>query len=711
VRASRPSWRTASRRGRVEARRDICLFARILIANRGEIACRIIATCRRLGVGTVAVYSDADADALHVSLAEEARRLGPAAPRESYLDIERVIQAARETGSQAIHPGYGFLSENPEFAERAAAAGIIFIGPTVAAMRAMSSKATARELMLRAGVPVLPGYQGEGQEGELLASQAERIGYPVLIKPVAGGGGKGMRMVAEPRQFAATLAACQREAQGAFGDARVLLERYLNAPRHVEVQVFGDARGQVVHLFERDCSAQRRHQKVLEEAPAPHLSAAQRAGLTRAAVEAARAVGYTGAGTVEFLLDAAGAHYFIEMNTRIQVEHVVTEMITGVDLVEWQLRVAAGEPLPLAQSAIHERGHAIEARLYAEQPEAGFLPSSGRLRRFELPSADGALRVETGVRAGDVVGIDYDPLLAKLIVHAGTREQAVAGLQAALAQVRIAGVGHNLIFLRRLAASSALREGRIDTAYIERELPALTASPPQNGQSQTGQSGPAVPTVVLAAAALWTLAREGAPMVGDASPAELPWSRADGWRLNAIGRRTLRFQLLGPTAAVAEPAAPAAPLEVLIEYRRPQVWLRIGERAGPASLLPAGADAFAVHFADTTVRVTLLEGASELCIDLGVEQFRLRRYDPLLVAAAAQGEPRALTAPMPGRIIALLVGAGETVTKGRPLLIMEAMKMEHTLCAPANGKVRAFRATVGEQVQEGALLIDFEPQP
>jgi 3-methylcrotonyl-CoA carboxylase alpha subunit len=685
------------------------LFARILIANRGEIACRIIATCRRLGVGTVAVYSDADADALHVRLADEARRLGPAASRESYLDIERVIRAARASGAQAIHPGYGFLSENPEFAERAAAAGIIFIGPTVAAMRAMSSKATARELMLRAGVPVLPGYQGEGQEGELLAAQAARIGYPVLIKPVAGGGGKGMRVVAEPQQFAATLAACQREAQGAFGDARVLLERYLNAPRHVEVQVFGDAGGQVVHLFERDCSAQRRHQKVLEEAPAPHLSAAQRAGLTRAAVEAARAVGYTGAGTVEFLLDAAGAHYFIEMNTRIQVEHAVTEMITGVDLVEWQLRVAAGEPLPLTQSAIRERGHAIEARLYAEQPEAGFLPSGGRLRRFDLPAADVALRVETGVRAGDVVGIDYDPLLAKLIVHAGTREQAVAELRAALAQVRIAGVGHNLIFLRRLAASGALREGRIDTGYIERELPALTASPAQAGQPQAGQSARGVPTVVLAAAALWTLAREGAPTAGDSSAVERPWSGADGWRLNAIGTRILRFQGVGSMAAGTSP--PAAALEVVIEYRRPQVRLRIGERAEAASLLAVGEDVFAVRFGDTTARVTLFEAAAQLFIDLGVEQFRLRRHDPLQVSAAAQGEQGNLAAPMPGRIIALLVGPGETVARGRPLLIMEAMKMEHTLCAPADGKVRAFHATVGQQVQEGALLIDFEPQP
>ncbi len=687
------------------------MFARVLIANRGEIACRVIATCRRLGVATVAVYSDADADALHVRLADEARRLGPPAARDSYLHIDRVIQAARAGGAQAIHPGYGFLSENPEFAERVAAAGLVFIGPSVAAMRAMSSKATARELMLRAGVPVLPGYQGERQDGEFLAAQAERVGYPVLIKPVAGGGGKGMRMVADPRQFAATLAACQREAQGAFGDARVLLERYLDAPRHVEVQVFGDAGGQVVHLFERDCSAQRRHQKVLEEAPAPHLSAAQRAGLTHAACEAARAVGYTGAGTVEFLLDAAGEHYFIEMNTRIQVEHVVTEMVTGVDLVEWQLRVAGGEPLPLPQRAIRESGHAIEARLYAEQPEAGFLPSGGRVRRFELPAAGSALRVETGVRAGDVVGIDYDPLLAKLIVHAGTREQAVAALQAALAQVRITGVGHNLHFLRRLAASVALREGRIDTAYIERELPVLIASAGEPGQPEG-----TLPDAVLAAAALWTLAREGTALAEAAPSAESPWSRADGWRLNATGSRILRFEPGGAAGAGREGprregAGQEGPgREVRVEYGRAHIWLRIGERAGAASLLPVGADEFAVRFGDATHHVTVLAEAEELWIDLGVDQYRLRRQDPLRIGAAAQGGQSSLAAPMPGRIIALLVNAGEAVAKGRPLLIMEAMKMEHTLCAPADGRIRAFHAPVGAQVQEGALLIDFEPQ-
>jgi 3-methylcrotonyl-CoA carboxylase alpha subunit len=679
------------------------VFARILIANRGEIACRIIATCRRLGVSSVAVYSDADADAWHVRLADEAHHLGPAAARDSYLNIDRIIEAARASAAQAIHPGYGFLSENPLLAERAAEAGLVFIGPSVAAMRAMSSKATARELMLRAQVPVLPGYQGERQEVPFLAAEAERIGYPVLIKPVAGGGGKGMRMVSGPQEFAATLAACQREAQAAFGDARVLLERYLTAPRHVEVQVFGDAGGQVIHLYERDCSAQRRHQKVLEEAPAPHLSAAQRAAVTQAACEAARAVGYVGAGTVEFLLDAAGAHYFIEMNTRIQVEHPVTEMITGVDLVEWQLRVAAGEPLPLSQADIRARGHAIEVRLYAEQPEAGFLPSSGRLQRFELPPASPAVRLESGVRAGDLVGIDYDPMLAKLIVHAPSRLAAVAALQAALAQVHIVGVGNNLAFLRRLAASVALGEGRIDTGYVERELQRLIAPTAPKGAAM-------LPDVILAAAALWTLARErdAAAARGGGPQSATPWQCAAGWRLNATGSRTLQFEATGAVAG----ATASATAQVGVEYRGAHTWLRIGERAGAADLLSAGADEFAVRFGDSTRRVGILQQGAELelSIDLGARQYRLRRHDPLRIAVAAQDTQSSLVAPMPGRIIATLVGVGETVAKGRPLLIMEAMKMEHTLCAPANGIVRAYRAEVGAQVQEGALLIDFEPQ-
>ena len=473
------------------------MFDKVLIANRGEIACRVIATCRRLGLATVAVYSEADAAALHVRLADQAVCVGPAAARDSYLRIDAIIEAAQRCGAQAIHPGYGFLSENPLFAERCVAAGLVFVGPSVAAMRAMSSKASAKQIMQRCGVPLLPGYHGETQDAARLRSEAERIGYPVLIKATAGGGGKGMRVVERAAEFDERLASCQREAAASFNDARVLLEKYLLNPRHIEVQIFGDSLGQVLHLFERDCSAQRRHQKVLEEAPAPHLSELQRERMTRAACDAARAVGYSGAGTVEFLLEPAGGFYFMEMNTRIQVEHPVTEMITGIDLVEWQLRVAAGEALPRRQGEIALHGHAIEVRLYAEVPEAGFLPSSGLLRRFQLPPATGALRLETGSEAGDRVGIDYDPMLAKLIVHADTRAQAVAELRSALSQVRIAGVGNNVMFLRRLAASKTFASGLLDIGFIERERELVVGR----------QRAPDAP--VLAAAALWMLGGRG----------------------------------------------------------------------------------------------------------------------------------------------------------------------------------------------------------
>ncbi|HEX4024061.1 MAG TPA: biotin carboxylase N-terminal domain-containing protein [Steroidobacteraceae bacterium] len=669
------------------------MFAKVLIANRGEIACRTIATCRRLGIVTAAVYSDADAGAMHVRLADEAYRLGPAPARASYLDIERVLDAARASGAQAIHPGYGFLAESPQFAESVAAAGLVFIGPPVAAMRAMSSKASARALMQRSQVPILPGYQGEQQDAAYLRVQAALIGYPVLLKPAAGGGGKGMRVVSDAASFEANLAACQREAAAAFGDARVVLEKYLPAPRHVEVQVFGDQGGRIVHLYERDCSAQRRHQKVLEEAPAPGLTAAQRSELTAAACEAARAVGYTGAGTVEFLLDAGGRCYFIEMNTRIQVEHAVTEMVTGVDLVEWQLRIAAGEPLPLTQQQIGLTGHAIEARLYAEVPEAGFLPSGGTLRRFDLPPATAALRLETGVQSGDSVGIDYDPMLAKLIVRGGDRLEALAALAAALSQVRISGVGNNLLFLRRLLASAAVRAGGIDTGFIERELAALTgavdAAPAAQGAS-----------MALAAAALWTLERERqAAAQGQAGECLSPWQRADGWRVHGTLSRTLCFE-----------SGIEVGIEVGIEYRVQGPRLAIGGQLAAAQLLDLGNDQFSVSFGQRSARVQILEDAGQLRIGVGLDQYRLRVRDPLEVSATAQSVQARLAAPMPGRIIAQLVRAGEPVTKGTALLILEAMKMEHTLCAPADGTVRAYRAAVGSQVQEGTQLVDFEPR-
>jgi 3-methylcrotonyl-CoA carboxylase alpha subunit len=668
------------------------VFDRILIANRGEIACRVIATCRRMGIQTVAVYSQADAAARHVRLADMAVCVGPAAARDSYLRSDAIIGAARQCGAQAIHPGYGFLSENVDFAQACAAAGITFIGPPVAAMQAMSSKSSAKALMQRYGVPLLPGYHGDDQDPTRLRTEAQRIGYPVLIKATAGGGGKGMRVVESAEQFDERLASCKREARASFNDQRVLLEKYLQQPRHIEVQVFGDQAGQIVHLFERDCSAQRRHQKVLEEAPAAHLSAALRQSITQAACEAARAVAYTGAGTVEFLFDAGGDFYFMEMNTRIQVEHPVTEMITGLDLVEWQLRVAAGEPLPLSQDQIAMHGHAIEVRIYAEVPEAGFLPSSGTLTRFELPAAGADVRLETGIEAGDQVGIDYDPMLAKLIVQAGTRADAVAALRRALAQVRIAGVGNNVMFLRRLAASAELAAGRLDVGSIERDAALMLGTPL------------APDARVLAAAALWTLLQE--------QPASAAvWNATDGWRLNGTLARTLAFETDAPAAPAPGASSSPMTLSVTVHYRTQGYWLVIGDSAGPASLRAEGHDSYFLQYGEAALQLQIEPQGELLRLLIGEQDYRLRRRDPLRASAQAYEAEASLAAPMPGRVIAQLVTAGSAVQKGAPLLILEAMKMEHTLCAPANGTVRGYRAAVGEQVREGSELIDFEVTP
>jgi 3-methylcrotonyl-CoA carboxylase alpha subunit len=697
------------------------MFDKILIANRGEIACRIIRTCRRLGIATVAIYSEADASALHVRLADEAYCVGPAAARESYLVGERVIAIAKESGAQAIHPGYGFLSESPEFAQRTLDAGLVFIGPSPQSMRSMSSKATARDLMQRVGVPVLPGYQGAQQDAAHLRGEAKRMGYPVLIKAVSGGGGKGMRQVHREADFDAALLACQREAAASFSDARVLLERYIKNPRHIEVQVFGDAAGRVIHLYERDCSAQRRHQKVIEESPAPGLSADQRQALTTAACEAARAVGYSSAGTVEFLFDEDGQFYFIEMNTRIQVEHPVTEMITGLDLVEWQLRVAAGQPLPLTQEQIRQQGHAIEARLYAEVPESGFLPSSGVLRRFELPAATRVVRLETGIEAGDRVGTDYDPMLAKVITYGATRTEALTALQRALAQVRVLGLGCNVLFLRRLLASAAFRAGRIDTGYIERELAQFVKTAAAGGRRET---------ILLVGAALWILAHERSPIQsvravpGDpiASEPPSPWQDTDGWRLNGWLKRRLRFEWI-PTGVttMSGPGEGAGALgqanemeskrlgEVEIEYRPHGLWVRVGSEEGEGALNSLGQDDYEVRYANRAEQLQIIdESPGQLLLWRQQEAYRLRQEDPLAVLDRPQEADRSLAAPMPGRLIAQLVRAGEQVRKGTPLLIIEAMKMEHTLCAPSDGTVRQYRATIGDQIIEGQELVEFD---
>lgn len=659
------------------------MFSKILIANRGEIACRAIATCRRLGIRTVAVYSEADAGARHVRLADEAYCIGPAASRDSYLRGERILEAARRSGAQAVHPGYGFLSENEGFAQACAAAGVVFIGPPVSAIHAMGSKSAAKALMEKAAVPLVPGYHGAEQEPTFLRGQADRIGYPVLIKASAGGGGKGMRIVERSADFEAALASCQREARASFGDDRVLIEKYLQRPRHIEIQVFGDTHGNVIHLHERDCSAQRRHQKVVEEATAPGMSPERRAAMGHAACEAARAVGYVGAGTVEFIADQDGRNfYFMEMNTRLQVEHPVTEMITAQDLVEWQLRVAAGEPLPLRQEQVPLRGHAIEVRVYAEEPEKGFLPSIGRLAHFAPPAPSAHVRVDSGVEAGDEVSPHYDPMIAKLIVWDETRERAIDRMLQALGEFQIVGVGNNIAFLARLVGHAEFRGGRVDTGLIERERDTLLVA------------GSEPPAAAYEAAALWLAAREGAQRRERAlaSPEpHSPWAIADGWRLNGSYTRRLQFAcgeqrrelLLQYGAAGFSLDGAAARIE---QHEGAAIRYAVGERHGEATVVPLGEQ---LH--------VFIQGRHAL-LDL---------IDPLAHAGEEQQADGGLAAPMPGKIIALLAEVGAEVARGAPLLVMEAMKMEHTLCAPAAGQVRDYLCQAGELVKEGVELIDF----
>jgi 3-methylcrotonyl-CoA carboxylase alpha subunit len=656
------------------------VFGKILIANRGEIACRVIRTARRLGIRAVAVYSDADADALHVRMADEACRIGPPAAAESYLNAAAMLAAAKATGAEAVHPGYGFLSENEAFAEACSGAGVTFVGPTPQAIAAMGDKSAAKRLMEKAGVPLVPGYHGEKQDAAFLEKEAARIGFPVIIKPSAGGGGKGMRVVRERPEFAASLEAARREAKSSFGDERVLIERYLERPRHIEVQVFGDAHGDVVHLFERDCSVQRRHQKVLEEAPAPNF--ARRREIGEAAVAAARAIRYTGAGTVEFIAEQDGKFYFMEMNTRLQVEHPVTEMITGLDLVEWQLRVAAGERLPLSQERLAFSGHAIEARIYAEDPQRDFLPATGRLVHVDFPSDLEGTRIDTGVDTGSVITPWYDPMIAKLIVHGTDRAAALQRLRSALAQVEIAGPATNVAFLRRVAASRAFSAAELDTGLIEKNRGELLAPPG------------AVHETLLAVAAYAELSAEeaaaGQRARGSGDPYS-PWDRVDGWRLNEDSHHDFAF-LEGSVRHEVRIRFAAQGLVAVIDGReRPlrgekladgRLLLRLDGRAFKARAVRDGADWHV--FCDGDYRRLTLEG-------LEVE-----------ASAEAAGS---LAAPMPGKIVAVLTAVGTSVTKGDSLLILEAMKMEHTITAPADGIVREIHYAAGEQVLEGAQLI------
>ncbi|MCU0759980.1 MAG: acetyl/propionyl/methylcrotonyl-CoA carboxylase subunit alpha [Steroidobacteraceae bacterium] len=652
---------------------------RLLIANRGEIACRIARTARRLGIATIAVHSDADAAAPHVRACDQAMRIGAPPPAESYLRIDAILAAARRSGADAVHPGYGFLSENAAFAEACAAAGLVFVGPPPAAIRAMGSKSEAKALMARAGVPVVPGYHGPEQDAAFLQVQADALGYPVLIKATAGGGGKGMRRVERATDFAAALASCRREAAASFGDERVILERYVLRPRHVEVQVFADAHGGVVHLFERDCSVQRRHQKVLEEAPAPGLSAARRAAMGAAAVEATRAVGYVGAGTVEFILAPDGAFHFMEMNTRLQVEHPVTEMITGLDLVEWQLRVAAGEALPLAQETLRITGHAIEARLYAEDPERGFLPSTGRLHHLAFPQPTSQVRIDSGVEQGGEITPYYDPMIAKLVVHGADRTEALARLRRALGECRVVGVASNLAFLQRLAASQAFATADLDTALIEREASVLFPAPAPP------------PAVAWLAAAAAVVLPPGAPLGEPRSP----WDDRGGWRIVGTACREVTLRS-GAWKAAAD-----------VQWRAGG-W-RITLDGTPHAVEALWRDPVTLDLAVDGGRqaVTVVRVGSVLHLWTDAGRFAIEHLDPLAPRAAAGPAESHLRAPMPGRVVGLLAEAGRDYPRGAPLLVLEAMKMEHTVLAPFDGRLEAVHVTPGEQVTEGVELVTF----
>jgi 3-methylcrotonyl-CoA carboxylase alpha subunit len=660
------------------------MFKKILIANRGEIACRVAATARKLGIRTVAVYSDADAHARHVMDCDEAVRIGPAAPRDSYLRGDRIIEAARATGAQAIHPGYGFLSENEDFAQACIDAGLVFIGPPPSAIKAMGLKAEAKQLMEKAKVPLVPGYHGARQDPELLQREADRIGYPVLIKASAGGGGKGMRVVQAPADFDAALASCKREAQNSFGDDAVLVERYVTRPRHIEIQVFGDTHGHYVYLFERDCSVQRRHQKVLEEAPAPGMTDERRREMGEAAIAAARAVGYVGAGTVEFIAEPTAEgdlrFYFMEMNTRLQVEHPVTEAITGLDLVDWQLRVAAGQPLPLTQAQLRIHGHAIEARLCAENPDANFLPATGRLDVFRTPPAArfelGPVRLDAGVREGDSITPYYDPMIAKLIVWGDDRAQALARLDAALAQTHIVGLHTNVAFLRRVVASRSFAEGDLDTALIERERAVLFDAPP-------------LPLEVTAAGVVaHALATERALEDAD------PWSRRDGWRLHGAAVR--RFDIaIGATHRVA----------TLQRTHGGQTVLAIGEQRWPFAAAALGDDRHDVTMGEQRQRLSVYAHGERISVFALHGSAVAHEHDPIAHAGEGAVEGGRLTAPMPGRVIAFLAQVGDAVKLGQPLAVMEAMKMEHTISAPRDGTVAELLHAVGDQVSEGGELL------
>ncbi|MFZ5697935.1 MAG: acetyl/propionyl/methylcrotonyl-CoA carboxylase subunit alpha [Pseudomonadota bacterium] len=660
------------------------MFKKILIANRGEIACRVIRTCRRLGIATVALYSDADCNAQHRLQADESVHLPGNLPRETYLIIEKIIAAAKSVGADAIHPGYGFLSENAKFAQACRNAGINFIGPPPAAIEAMGSKSAAKRLMAHAGVPLVPGYHGEQQDDARLLVEAKRIGFPVLLKAAAGGGGKGMRAVLSEAEFADALAAARREAMNSFGDDTMLAEKYLQCPRHVEVQVFCDTHGNGVYLFERDCSIQRRHQKIVEEAPAPGITPALRKKMGDAAVKAAQAIGYEGAGTVEFLLDVTGDFYFMEMNTRLQVEHPVTELITGQDLVEWQIRVAGGEKLPLTQDQLQINGHAIEVRICAEDTDNNFLPSTGTITVMRTPAVADDVRLDTGVIEGDTISPFYDPMVAKLICHGVNRREAAARLAQALRDTRIAGITVNVPYLHRIVSSAPFLDADLDTRFLERHADILTADPAGL------QVAAAIAAVQIAASPTAATPRQ------HASDPWSPWEALDSWEPTGARRQPVVFTYRGKT--LRQSVVPTTDGRSLVTLGKQTLSIRLAARDDGHYQVELGER----HDQTWTQRL-----GNVVHVWLRGEHYALV-MPPVAGEATDADQGGDCKAPMHGRIVALLVAAGAQVKRNQPLVIMEAMKMEHPICAPADGTVRKFLCAEGALVDEGVVLLDFE---
>ncbi|WP_158753579.1 biotin carboxylase N-terminal domain-containing protein [Dyella sp. S184] len=660
------------------------MFERVLIANRGEIACRVIRTCRRLGIHTIAVYSEADRDAQHVRLADEAWPIGGPRPADSYLRGDAILEVAKESGAQAIHPGYGFLSENTGFARACTNAGITFIGPRPESIDAMGSKAAAKALMEQHVVPLVPGYHGENQDTAYLAEQAGKTGFPLMIKATAGGGGKGMRIVRSAAEFADALASAQREAASSFGDTRVILERYVEHPRHIEFQVFGDMLGNVIHLNERECSAQRRYQKVLEETPSPFLDEARRAAMGAAAVAAAKAVNYVGAGTVEFIVAQSGEFFFMEMNTRLQVEHPVTELTLGLDLVEWQLRVAAGQPLPLRQEQVHAHGHAIEVRLYAEDPDQNFLPGSGKLLMLRLPAPSQHVRLDGGVIEGDTVTIFYDPMIAKLIVFDITREQALQRLREALAASEIVGPKSNIAFLERLVRHPAVVEGRIDTGYLDRHLEEFLV----------GDVAPS--DQVLFAAATAALLHDELSVDSSATDPHSPWAKADAWRIGHAGKRIVALTLREQRHDIEAHGHDGS-------YQ-----LRHGEATCEVRGARLHDDDLSARFDGEALRIPLRTDATHVLLhDANGQRYSFARAAAFAWESKDAAGGNQVIAPMPGRIVLVKAKAGDVVEQGQELLVMEAMKMELALKAPRAGTIESINATQGEFVEADAVLVRF----